>query len=358
MITRKNQSIALVGAIFVGLGNAEIGQAIVTVENPENYRVAPGDFSGVVSLNNSQNPEEVPAYCTGSLLKGGLYLLTAAHCIKREDGGSLYIDRINNTTANFNLSTGFVSRPVVDFFIHPEYDGNLLNGNDVSVLQLGEPAPIEAQQYDIYSGTDEVGQIFTKLGYGAIGTGNTGEDLNSNLPGSLGYSGKNQFDASGDMFAGLPLFDGLVPNSQLLYDFDNGEAENDAFGVHFGINDLGLGINEVNQGAGDSGGPIFIDNSIAGITSYQLGDWEVFTNGSQTDIDSRLNGTFGEFAGAARASSYASFVEDAIAGKVRSVKSVPEPSPSYVVWIIVSAGGATFLGKHKRAVLRKIQKKN
>lgn len=355
MINLKNKSIGLVGAIFVTLGNAEIGQAIVTVENPENYRVAPGDFSGVVSLNNSQNPEEVPAYCTGSLLKGGLYLLTAAHCIKDEDG-RLLKDHINNTTANFNLSTGFVSRPVVDFFIHPEYDGNLLNGNDVAVLRLGEPAPIEAQQYDIYRGTDEVGQKFTKVGYGAIGTGSTGEDLNSNLPGSLGYSGQNQFDASGDMFAGLPLFDGLVPNSQLLYDFDNGEPQNDAFGVHFGINDLGLGINEVNQGAGDSGGPVFIDNSIAGITSYKLGDWEVFPNGPQTDIDLRLNGTFGEFAGVARASSYVSFVDDAIAGKVRSVKSVPEPS-SYVMWTIVSVGGAIFLGKHKGAISRKIQNK-
>jgi len=50
----------------------------------------------------------------------------------------------------------------------------------------------------------------------------------------------------------------FVPGSMLVYDFDNGNAANDGFGVLYGIHDLGVGDGEVNSAPGDSGSPTFI----------------------------------------------------------------------------------------------------
>jgi hypothetical protein len=56
----------------------------------------------------------------------------------------------------------------------------------------------------------------------------------------------------------------------LVYDFDNGNAANDGFGVLYGIHDLGVGDGEVNSAPGDSGSPTFIDGKIVGINSLSM----------------------------------------------------------------------------------------
>ena len=95
----------------------------------------------------------------------------------------------------------------------------------------------------------------------------------------------------------------------LLYDFDNGLAENDAFGVFFGNSDLGLGIEEVSSAFGDSGGPTIVDGKITGVTSYILS----LTIGSKTsDITGKLDSSFGEFSGDTRVSKYTHFIDNAM----------------------------------------------
>ena len=163
---------------------------------------------------------------------------------------------------------------------------------------------------------DEVGEIGTKVGFGKSGTGNTGDILGA------GYKreGLNLYDSSANlMLEALGLSSGVdfVSESVLQYDFDNGLATNDAFGFFFGISDLGLGYDEVMCAPGDSGGPTFINNEIAGITSY--GITLAYYNGATSDILSGLNSSFGEFAGDTRVSYYASFVDNII-------NPVPEPS--------------------------------
>lgn len=309
------QSIAAVGAVLSTLGTPQLAGAIVTFGDSSLNQVGLGEFSGVVLIGT---PNTI---CTGSLLKGGLHILTAAHCITDEQG-KFETNIFNRTTAIFNLSTGSVPVPVVNFFVHPNYDGLFFHGNDIAVLQLAQPAPSEAQRYEIYRNQDEVGQIFTQVGYGYIGTGATGRDTESN-PFALAYYGQNRFDALGDVFN--PLFRGrvdgftnMVPGSQLLFDFDSGSTINDAFGVHFGINDVGLQVWETNIAEGDSGAPALLGNLIAGIASYGFGDSFLFSDGFHTDFDMETNASFGEFASTTRVSRYAQFIDDAIAGKVRS----------------------------------------
>ncbi|BAY49338.1 peptidase S1 and S6 chymotrypsin/Hap [Scytonema sp. HK-05] len=315
MASLKHQSIAVVGAVLSTLGTAELAGAIVTANNSQNHQLASGEFSGVVPINTSLD------LCTGSLLKGGLHILTAAHCIT-DKNGKFNTKILNKTNVTFKLPTGSVSMPVVDFYVHPGYDSTFYKGNDIAVLRLGTPAPSQAQQYDIYRAQDEVGKIFTEVGYGYIGNPNLGEDTQSNLS-HLAYSGKNKFDALGDITSSLfqqqvPGFTGIIPGSQLLFDFDSGLPANDAFGTHFGINDLGLGTNESNIAGGDSGGPAFINDLVAGIASYSFSDSFLFPNGVHTDPDQKTNSSFGEFTATTRVSNYASFIDDAIAGKVAS----------------------------------------
>jgi len=254
---------------------------------------------------------------------------------------------------------------VTDFFVFPDFNTFSLEG-DIAILKLAKPAPTSIEQYDIYRGSDEISQIFTIVGYGLTGIGSEGFD-ESLFDGSKRF-GQNQFDAFIDIFQGASqLPEEFFPKDttgQLLFDFDNGNPENDAFGVHFGIPDLGLGFNEVSIAPGDSGGPSFLlddegNKLVAGITSFGFSDvWDtdedgiinirLFPDNPITDvvIEGVANASFGEFAGVTRVSAYASFIDDVMAGKVRPTASVPEPS-SILGTIIFGTWGANTLRKRK-----------
>lgn len=316
----KEMTIALLGAAALTLGINSTARSIVTVDQEiqSSLLLRPGEFSGVARLELGLDALGTPSSgCTGALLPGGLHLLTAAHCLT-DDNGLLEPELTTNpSVAYFNLLTGEASIAIQDFFIQPDWTGSLAIGNDIAILRLAEPAPIAAEQYDIYRNTDEVGQIFTTVGYGYPGTGDLGE-LELNLP--IGFFGFNEFDATE---AVLPeLFDEpaiAVPNSQLLFDFDDGFLSSSVFGG------LGLGRAEVNIARGDSGGPAFIGDRIAGITSYGIGYPFILT-----DIDFDSNGSFGEVSGKTRVSTYANFVDAVLAGYVDSelgtVAAIPEPT--------------------------------
>ena len=364
----KQASIAVLGTAFVTVGTGEVAKAIITPDESVDALVDPFDFTGVAFLQTGLG------FCSGSLLTGGLHILTAAHCLTNSNG-QLDPNVVGNTTAIFSLSNEplfpspngiFENIEVSDFFVFPGWKPESIyagDDGDIAVLKLAKPAPTAIEQYDIYRGTDEIGQIFTMVGYGLTGTGYQGFDI-SNFDGSKRF-GKNKFEAFRDIFndfAQLP--DLTISQGQLLFDFDNGNPENDAFGVHFGIHDLGLGFNEVNTALGDSGGPSFLlddegNKLIAGITSYGFSDvWDtngdgiidtrLFPNNPITDvvIEGDGNASFGEFAGVMRVSAYASFIDDVMAGKVRPTASVPEPS-SILGTLIFGTWGASILRKRK-----------
>jgi secreted trypsin-like serine protease len=69
-------------AVFLVLETAEIGQSIISAFPDSSSRkpLALNQYTGVTYLE--------PVQCTGSLLTGGLYILTAAHCLN--EGGLTY----------------------------------------------------------------------------------------------------------------------------------------------------------------------------------------------------------------------------------------------------------------------------
>lgn len=265
------------------------------------YVVQPGTgYDGVVLIYIGEGSG------TGALLSTGRHILTAAHLW---DGGSQDIDPFEIEIV-FELSSGEEYYYASSYTIHPGYDEEDFDtNNDIAIIELEEEAPAGAERYEIYRGSDELGQAAFKVGFGYHGTGNAGQDDGEEF--SVKRFGQNRYDVLGDAMNDY-FFTEILPGSQLIYDFDNGNAANDACGEYFGVIDTGLGDLEVNTTSGDSGGPSFINNQVCGITSYGVSPYDLLFEPS-TDIDEETNASFGEFSSDTRVSFYADWI-DSIAG--------------------------------------------
>ncbi|MGL6226179.1 MAG: hypothetical protein ACRC10_06085 [Thermoguttaceae bacterium] len=251
---------------------------------------------------------------TGSLLTSRYHILTAAHVVTNDDGtmtdpGSIVV--------TFDTATGPVYIPVVDVIVHPMYRGidSFAQTVDLAVLVLGTYAPQDAESYDLYRGTDELGKDMSFVGYGMGGDGPEGEYL----PYGIKREGYNTYEITGATFN--PTYN---PNL-LLYDFD-GTAEYtrmngmpytftfDTFGELYGLNNTGLGVGrEATSAHGDSGGPTFIDGKIAGVVS---GGVEYRSNRLPVDLTDYVgnNTSFGAISWDVRVSSYVDWIDTVMTG--------------------------------------------
>ena len=139
-------------------------------------------FAGVVEFGDGATTDG----CTGTLLADGRHILTAAHCITTLDsdptkaavGVTVRFD-LPEQTAGFRRIT--IAVPKESIFVHPDWNGDVDDGHDVAVLRLPVLAPFangsSSIAYSLFTGTNEPGRAFTFVGYGATGTGATGENL-------------------------------------------------------------------------------------------------------------------------------------------------------------------------------------
>jgi hypothetical protein len=261
-----------------GLGGS-LEMYLTTSADPATRLTGTG-FDGVVELRLYPNAADLTNYGVGTatLLPNGRDLLTVAH--------NFTSFTVQAAAAMFTTAAGttqvFVQTPIV----HPAWNGNPLNTPDIAIAQLANVAPADADRYDVFRGANELNQIFDKVGYGRSGTGLQGSVLLSGTK----RDGDNRIDAFGDALNGTVYAPGsLTVGTHLVFDFDNGNAPNDAGGFFLGVNDLGLGNLEISSAPGDSGGPVFINGQIAGITSFGRG-----FNGF-TDVLAGTNSSFGEF---------------------------------------------------------------
>lgn len=335
-----------------------------TVAGGGDSRYIPTDpkYAGVVAIIMDYGPGVGAFICSGTLLPDRRSILTAAHCVT--NGPTLA--RPLTTTVYFSpvpvagdvpitsIGNPAYQRSVVRYNVQPAYTGEVIDQNDIAVLQMDSDAPAFATSFDIYTGNAS-GLNSTHLGYGARSTigGNGGADLGT---GRL-RQGVNRFDfrlddsyfggfftAPDPTMGGERFFGFADPSAVLLTDFDNGLAANDAACLLAGgisgaapparFCNTGRGADEVGVAGGDSGGPAFFGDLIAGVTSFGLSFGRSFG-----DIDARLNSSFGEFSGFTNTSIHAAFIRNSL---------VPEPST-----YLMLATGLLFLGlvaRNRRAV--------
>ncbi|MDY6941051.1 MAG: trypsin-like serine protease [Cyanobacteriota bacterium] len=280
----------------------------VSSDNPNDpaFVVQPGTgLDGVVAYGRGGSLE-----CTGALLSSGRHILTSAQCFNIAEGIPNPNPNPGEYTVFFDLPEGRVPVAASEIFIHPDWTADPSFNNDIAIIELAQTAPETADRYSLYLGGDEVGQVIERVGYGTGGTGNVGE-----IPGSgnLKRRGFNRYESSIDIFNQTRSFN-ATPGTQLVYDFDNGLRQNDAFGRDLNIVNLGEPLEAAATG-GSSGSPSLIDGQIAGLTSYGFTPVVFgtdFTN-EGTILNPRLDSSFGEFFVDTRVGVYQGFINETIA---------------------------------------------
>lgn len=294
-------SASIASARQASMSRDDVEAFLTSVGDPANYVTSAGQgLDGVVDvLFAFQRPDLTLETFrgSGSLLPTGNQVLTAAHNLFHPQGFPYPLQSI---TAFVNTPNGVSTIGAFQGLFHPTYNGTVWSPGDIAILNLVADAPADAERYDIYRDTDEVGNVIQKAGYGRAGNGIQGSVLASGTK----RDGLNVVDAVAEALNGTGAVNfTIAANSHLLFDFDNGLAANDANGVALGINHTGLGANEVSTAPGDSGGPGFIGNLVAGVTSFGS------VSNLGTDILVGLNSSFGEFAFDTRVSTYAPWID-------------------------------------------------
>lgn len=275
----------------------------------DRHRAYPGEgLDGVVRIAAKGY------YGTGTLLYDGRAILTAAHVVDGTTAKDIEV-HFETTGGSQTIAASAVS-------LLPEYDPVEIN-DDLALVWLNTPAPIEAERYDLYRTSDETGRPMLLAGYGQVGSGAFGTFDAYNGP-PMRLMAWNRFDA--DMHdLKTKLGPGMAwthaPGTQLAADFDNGLFAQDALGRLVGATDLGQGLNEGLIAPGDSGGPAFIDGKVAGVASYIT---SLEYGSIAPDVDDTLNSSFGEIGAWQRVSHDQAWIDQSLRAKYPDAPSRPE----------------------------------
>jgi len=166
--------------------------------------------------------------CTGSLLSGGLYVLTAAHCVTG-GGNTLSASSIALSFANAGLNL-----TANQYIVDPTWTGNILNGGDLALIKLSAQVTT-ITGYALDTASSAVGATVVMAGYGNTGVGATGY-----VGGSFGV-----------LRYGRNVYDGTYSQVPSVYASDFDKVGTTAFNAFGGG---AVGTDEVLVAPGDSGG--------------------------------------------------------------------------------------------------------
>jgi secreted trypsin-like serine protease len=286
-----------------------------------NQALPGGEYDGVVRIKVGNT------LATGALLYDGRAVLTAAHLFLADSNSSAVTVFVETTAGQQSLSAQRI-------LVHPQYD-SANSVNDLAIIWLTAPAPVQAQRYNIYRASDEIGQVFTAVGFGKTGLGSTGySSVQPTTP--VRVKSLNVFDTDAATLKNeLDSNVGWQPtNQQLVADFDDGSVAHDALGGLLNLPNLGQGSAEGFIASGDSGGPAFINGLIAGVASYVS---SMNTTWVKPDVDSITNSSFGEIAAWQRISSYQQWIDQSLRAQYANAPA----SPEQVVKVVAEGNAGT-----------------
>jgi hypothetical protein len=315
----------LVLNLAFALALPKLACAIVTSDEAGSHVVTPGqsvfgvNLDGVVligrRLPNVNSIARLIPRCSAALISDQ-HLLCAAHCFDENEDGT--VDEIYTAiphSAAFELAGETylidIDTTMIQFAQNwPEQKA------DIAVLMLTNEAPAAAPRYPLYGGASELGQPVVMTGYGIPGHGSTGSMISFVRPPPK-RAGLNRVD---DIRHDLPGAEFLV------VDFDSGQEAHNTLTLSGIESDLGFGADEVFSALGDSGGPMFVGQAIAGVNSFST---------NLDEADPINNSSWGEIFHATRVSYFRDFLTMATSG---SAVFVPEPAGS-LLFMIASITG-------------------
>jgi hypothetical protein len=321
-----------------------------------------GAAGGVGSLIVSRS-SGAQYICSGALLTEKV-VITAGHCLSSQRLSDTTLTVISDPvlSVNFYLPSYVEATPVTtfagtDWWVPAAFSPSTLitTGNDLALFSLASPA-LGYDTYDIYTG-DPFEQLHLRVGTGTVGdalgtfTSAAADDFRQRL-------GINLYELFGSALAWSPDF--------LLYDFDDGTADHDAFyqiAVRLGAEPALIDLltqpgvfGEASASPGDSGGPQFINGQIVSVTSFGISTDALLggncgtdssidpygaggAHGNAVDQNSCTNSSVGEIAGDTWLLPHAGAIQAYIQSH-----SVPEPA----TWAQMVAGFGLLGGAMRR----------
>ena len=185
------------GAVFVAILTVSIPALGGTTRHdvdPGAY-VTLGSSAEYASVGRIDTSTPSGGYIGSGTLIASDWILTAGHMV--DDAAAL----------SFNIGGQVYTGS--NWLAHPRWNGDLLGGYDIGLVQLSSPVNA-IQPATLYTGSSEIGAVGTAVGYGMTGTGLTGaEDFDGQK-----RAGQNVIDA---FYGRNPR----KPSRLLLSDFDN-----------------------------------------------------------------------------------------------------------------------------------------